>query len=349
MTPLSQQRMDELARDLDAFATLDLTGLGVIAPMYQALIKKQAAPMCLGAANFINRALSGPEPLVLILTGFPMGGGVPETDGPVGAALLARAFIKAFDARVVLVTDYDWVGALEGACIGAGITPVHTNGGVPQKVPYLRQAYVQAVDKGDQACRAVCDGMLRDWQPKLVAAVERPGKNHKGTYHGMNGRPLTGKVADLDYLFECSRKLGVPTLAVGDGGNELGMGLIKDELPAFIPQTSPGLPYGGTAAQQAADYLVVSGVSNWGASCVVAGLGLLLGRLDVLHRPRRESRSLELCAGRGAVDGGTLAPDPLADGVPAAEYEGLWRGLRGMMRRGLGLNVDWRREQECPS
>jgi hypothetical protein len=326
MSPVSPQRVAELARDLDAFATLDLTGLGVIAPMYKALCKVQKAPMCLGAASFINDALSGPDPLVLILTGFPMGGGVPETDGPVGAALLARAFIKAFDARVVLVTDHDWVGPLEGACIGAGITPVHHRQAGPQQSALPEAGLCAGVDKETQACRAICDGMLRDWQPKLVISIERPGKNHKGTYHGMNGRPLQGVVADLGLFIETA-KTGIPTLAVGDGGNELGMGLIKDQLPAFIPQCSPDLPYGGTAAQQAADFLVVSVVSNWGASCIVGGLGLLLGRLDVLHRPSRESRSLQMCAARGAVDGGTLAPDPLADGVLAAEYEGMWRGF----------------------
>ena len=339
-------QIDNLAKDLDAMATMDLTGLGVIGPMRSALYKKQPGPMCLGAAQHIQKALTGPDPLVLIVTGFPMGGGVPETDGPVGSALLARSLIKAFGARVVLVTDTGWEGCLEGACIGAGITPVRSDGGIPQKVPYLRQAYIQSVERDLQACHAVCDGMLRDWEPKLVISIERPGMNPKGTYHGMNGRSITGQVADLDYLFLKSQKAGIATLAVGDGGNELGMGLLKDELPLFIPQTSPQLEYGGTAAQQTADYLVVACVSNWGASCIVAALGLLLGRLDVLHTPQRERRSLELCSDRGAVDGGTLAPDPLADGVPAAEWEGLWVGIRGMLERGLGLNPDWRRESD---
>ena len=346
MTENIDKQMESLAKDLDAMATMDLTGLGVIGPMRTALLAKQPGPMCLGAAKLIKEALDGPEPLVLIVTGFPMGGGVPETDGPVGAALLARALIKAFGARVVLVTDNGWEGCLEGACIGAGISPVRSNGGIPQKVPYLRQVYIQSVERGPQACHAVCDGMLRDWGPNLVVAIERPGMNSKGTYHGMNGRSISGQVADLDYLFQKSREAGIATLAVGDGGNELGMGLLKDDLPNFLPQTSPLLEYGGTAAQQSADYLVAACVSNWGASCIVAALGLLLGRLDVLHAPQRERRSLELCSARGAVDGGTLAPDPLADGVPAAEWEGLRAGIRGMLKRGLGLNQDWRRTQD---
>ena len=56
-------------------------------------------------------------------------------------------------------------------------------------------------------CEAACDALLRNTQPQLMFAVERPGVNARGVHHGLGGRPLTGLVADLDGLFLKAREL----------------------------------------------------------------------------------------------------------------------------------------------
>ncbi|MGD9124222.1 MAG: DUF4392 domain-containing protein [Desulfarculaceae bacterium] len=335
----------KLFKTIDHFMTLDLTGLGLVVPLYQALGEVQPGNMCQGASEMITRALPQPGGLALIATGFPMGAGLPETDGPVGAALLARALLKSRGAPSILITDAGWEQSLKAACVGAGLTPLEAPSARPEKIHYLNEVYIKTVPKEAEPCHAVCDQLLEIMRPGLLVAVERPGQNLKGVCHGLNGRSLEGMAADLDYLFSQGQKAGIPSLAVADGGNEIGMGLIKQALPGILPQgVDCGCPCGGgITAQTACDHLVVASVSNWGVSGIIAALALSHGDLGLLHSPGREIRTIEMCANAGAVDGGSLSPDPAVDGVPAWEWEGLLRSLKGALYRGLGLDGDWRR------
>ncbi|KCV13509.1 glutamate cyclase domain-containing protein, partial [Bordetella holmesii] len=49
---------------------------------------------------------------------------------------------------------------------------------------------------------AICDDLIAVTRPCAAIAIERPGRNAKGLYHGLGGRPLDGLVANLDYLFD---------------------------------------------------------------------------------------------------------------------------------------------------
>ncbi len=62
----------------------------------------------------------------------------------------------------------------------------------------------------------------------------------------------------------------VTTIGIGDGGNEIGMGKISwDVLRRNIPQGAK------LAAALPTRYLIVSGISNWGAYALAAGIRLL--------------------------------------------------------------------------
>lgn len=347
MDRAEQTRQEALAKALDNIAVLDLACLGVAGHLYEALQRKQPGDMCMGAARFVLNALPEEGGLAVIATGFPMGGGVPETDGPVGAAMLARALRVARGARSLIVTDEDFVDAVKAACIGAGLSPRIADPEGLESISYLNPVYILPFPREEAACRTRCEQVLANMEPDLLVAVERPGKNSAGVYHGMNGRPLAGFVADIEPLFEMGRDKGIPILGIGDGGNELGMGVIHEDLGSFLPQaTSCGCPCGqGTAAVFAADYLVVASVSNWGADGIIAGLAVLTHNSDVLHHPDRERRSIELCANSGAVDGVHVSPVPAVDGIPAEEWEGLLTTLRGMIHRGTDFSGDWRRQK----
>ncbi|MFW5733826.1 MAG: DUF4392 domain-containing protein [Oceanidesulfovibrio sp.] len=347
MDQAEQTRQSALERALDAIATLDLACLGVADHLYAALQRKQPGPMCMGAARFVLDALPEEGGLAVIATGFPMGGGVPETDGPVGAAMLARSLRVARGARSLIVTDEEFVDAVKAACIGAGLSPRIADPEGLESISYLNPVYILPFPREEEACRSHCEQVLANMRPDLMVAVERPGKNVAGVYHGMNGRPLAGYVADIEPLFEMGREASIPILGIGDGGNELGMGIIREALGSFLPQaTSCGCPCDkGTAAVFAADYLVVASVSNWGTDCVIAGLSVLTQNIDVLHYPDREKRAIELCANSGAVDGVLVSPVPAVDGIPAEEWEGLLTTLRGMIHRGTGFQGDWRRRK----
>ncbi|MBS1081287.1 hypothetical protein [Gluconobacter kondonii] len=76
---------ERLSATIDDFMVLDYTGVGSIGMIYAALQKRQPGSMCMAAAEMIvGQVAERPGP-VLIATGFPEGGGVPETDGPVAA------------------------------------------------------------------------------------------------------------------------------------------------------------------------------------------------------------------------------------------------------------------------
>lgn len=350
MSESDVQRSLKVAAAIDAFITLDLSCLGVGPRLFTALQRHRPGLMCLGAAQFLKERLRPGEGLVCIATGFPMGGGVPETDGPVGAAMLARALHQGLGVQSVLVTDTGWEESLRAACIGAGLSPLPLSEQGVERIRYLRPAYIASVPRDAAGCESTCLRLL-DLKPDLLIAIERPGKNRCGVYHGMNGRPLAGHLSDVERLFELGRERGLPVLGIGDGGNEIGMGVIAEDLPDFLPQAADcGCPCGGgTAAAFAADCLVVSCVSNWGAAGINAALALLLGDLDILQEPEREQRAIELCANTGAVDGVSVSPEPSVDGIPAVEWYGLLRSLRGIVQRGLAKDRDWRRLVHAPA
>ena len=100
-----------------------------------------------------------------------------------------------------------------------------------------------------------------------VISVETGGPGEDGIVRNMRGQDITPYTAPLELLF-CS---GERTLiGVGDGGNELGMG----KLPRALIGQSVRLGE-QIACAVPCDYLIVSGVSNWGAVGLLASLALL--------------------------------------------------------------------------
>lgn len=349
MLDKNSTRYQNVARTIDSFMTLDYTGVGLIGKIYGALQQHQDGYCCMGAAErLVATARAHPGAPMLIATGFPEGGGVPETDGPVGAALLARALFMGLGVISVIVVDEDWAGMMKATCMGAGMSPRDLPAsGKAEPVEFLRPVYIKTVPKDDAGCHRISDALLDVTRPSLLLAIERPGCNVNGLYHGLGGRPLDGMVADLDYLFRQAKKQGVLTLGIGDGGNELGMGVIAAELPTFSPKAVDcGIPgRGGVGAATAADWLVVSNVSNWGATGIIAALSALLENPQVFHEPELEVRATELCVANGGVDGMFMAPEPANDGIHIREWEGMVRSLRGSVMRAMGHSINWKGDQ----
>ncbi len=98
-----------------------------------------------------------------------------------------------------------------------------------------------------------------------------------------------------------------PTIAIGDGGNEIGMGKIATAIAALDIR----------GAVTGCDELLVADVSNWGAYGLLALLGRWAER-DLLGAVEPRTLLDYLCE-RGAVDGVTRAVTPTEDGLDAAE------------------------------
>ena len=324
--------------------TIDLTGVGLIQNLFEALQRHQPGPMCMAAAELLVDSLRGSGGPVLIATGFPEGGGLPETDGPVGAVMLARALFLGLGVETVIVIDEDWEPVMRAACLGGGLSPMpFPETGLIEPIEFCRPIYIRTVPKDAKGCHGISDDLLERTQPRVLIAIERPGCDRNGVYHALGGRRLDGAAADLDYLFRKGRERGIPSIGIGEGGNELGMGLIAEDLRAFSPKAVDcGCPcHGGVAAETKTDLLVVANVSNWGATGVIAALTVLLENPVVFHEPELEVRSIDLCAAAGGVDGLFEGTELAVDGITAQEWEGLIRSLRATVSRMLGIVVNW--------
>ena len=234
---------------------------------------------CRDAAELIG---SWPRGTVVLTTGFYVAGKA-ETDGPPGTLLLANA-LKKLDFHPVVVTDELCRGYFE------------RNG---FDVVYLDTA------AGDEEIGEVLDRLA----PVGMISVERCGKNIHGDYANMRGISIAEHTAPVDRLFEMSR---VPTVAVGDGGNEIGMGnlaeVIRQEL-ALVP------------CRVTVDAPVIATVSNWGA------LGLC-ACLDKLPSEAELEEAYLLAQEMGYVDGVTKECTLSEDGFSLDVIRGLRQELQ---------------------
>jgi len=240
-------------------------------------------------------ALAGAASVGLI-TGFfvPRGDvAAPETDGPVGTALLAGA-LSACGVPARIAVDTPCAAAVRAAVEAAG-------GRV-------------AVDEVGVDDPAGIDRLVQAWRRAGIShavAIERCGRSTGGRPRNMRGVDVSPWTAPLDDLF-----MGGPwmKLAVGDGGNEIGMG----KLPAgLIARTVPN--GAAIACATSCDHLVVAGVSNWGAYGLMAALAVLrpdwtaaIGKFLTAERDLAVTRAIVDKA--GAVDGVTARREATVDG-----------------------------------
>jgi hypothetical protein len=105
----------------------------------------------------------------------------------------------------------------------------------------------------------------------LAISIERPGPASDGTYRTMKELDMSHMIAPLDRIF-----LGdIPTIAIGDGGNEVGMGRILQAVQnSSIPHAKK------IACVMPCVALLVVSVSNWGGYALAAALSILQARRD---------------------------------------------------------------------
>jgi hypothetical protein len=125
----------------------------------------------------------------------------------------------------------------------------------------------------------------------------------------------------------------VATIAVGDGGNEIGMGKVEETVRDVVEhgaacQCDCGE---GIADSTETDILVPATVSNWGGHSIVACLSYLLEQ-PLLHEPALERRMLDEASMAGAIDGSTGGTHAWCDGFPPSFHEAIVEMLRETLR-----------------
>ena len=127
-------------------------------------------------------------------------------------------------------------------------------------------------------------------------------------------------ISDTDCLLLGGKAV---TIAIGDGGNELGMGALRSYIEA-------GVPCGELiCADLAADYTLAAGVSNWWGWGIAALLSLRLGR-DLLPSDGQESRLLDAVVRAGGVDGVTRRRECTVDSLSLEQNLDVLRALRAV-------------------
>ncbi len=263
-------------------------------------------------AQAANALLESESP-ILILTGFYIPeAGVSETDGPLGACVLGKALEKC-GKKVIYITDLHGRPLLEAI----------VNQDLIHEFPFLNE-------KGSRA-------LTREWldrlRPGVVIAVERPGKTRSGQYLTARGIDITGHTAVLDHF------LDVPvSVAIGDGGNELGLGALAE----FLPDNCP-------AAVCCADHILLGSTSNWAAYGLAAALEITSGFQGLLPDISDVTALINGVVAAGAVDGMTGKSTLSVDGYLLHETANVLARLARLIRMKtpvVNAFKHWREEQE---
>ena len=280
---------------IDEVVAMDIPLRRVVRKLHEAAVAKVNKPLCLAAAERIVEKTQN-EDTILIITGFPVvSKNVCETDGPPGAAVLART-LENIGVKIIMVTDELCCDVVKAAA---------------PKIPVVKYP----ID--NETAKETAEELFSAHSPSVLVSIERPGWNEKREYHTMSGVNISNLVGKTDHLFSYAKKMGVTTIAIGDGGNELGCGSIIETVRKHVPygdkcQCSCGK---GIAATTPSDVLVIGGTSNWGAYGVAACLSLLK-KLDYGHDGKSELRLVDRVISAGGVDSVTKESQPFVDGVP---------------------------------
>ena len=338
--------MDEITcHNIDRLITVEMRAgrgeipRGVIHRLYDAARAAQGDhSLTFLAADGLRRALNrGDHVLVVTGAGTPPWLPFGETDGPPGAAAVARALDIALGAKPIMIAEERNMGPVVAAVEGIGMLVMEEDHFARRDGCALSRPMPLGLEAGTAFARSIFD----HFDPKAVVFVEKGGPNSEGFY---NSLLCTGRTRDMmanaDLIAEEAKKRGVFSVGIGDGGNEIGFGLcaeaVRDIQPFGRTSTRPdGSPGAGVATVTATDVLVAASVSNWGGYGVAAALAALMGNPEILHSPSDEVRMMQRCVAAGAVDGVFCRPIPLADGTGEAVQPAMITILQDMVTMSL--------------
>ena len=134
-----------------------------------------------------------------------------------------------------------------------------------------------------------------------------------GVCHNAVGLDVTALQARSDVLWDTLRANGVPNIAIGDLGNEIGMGTIAEHIKKYVPFTAEGECQcgcgGGILSATKADNIITATCSDWGCYGLMAALAYLKKDMEILHHEEMESEVMRVAARNGFIDmTGSLLP-----------------------------------------
>ena len=292
-----------LGQSLDDLANLDPRGYGVCKILYKASRELAGGPTCMAAAQKLVSTVKAGD-FVYIMTGFVLRPfKKAEMDGIVSSLLLCRALVKAFDAKPVIICPRDNYEAVKALATRVGLHLFEDMDAL-REMPVSMGVICFTKDVNEAEKQA--DEIIAKATPTAVISIECPGANEKGVYHNATGLDVTELEAKQDILFEKLQAKGILNIAIGDLGNEIGMGAIKETLNTYIPYAREGACRcgceGGIAVKTKADNLITATVSDWGCSAMIASIAYLLGDIEIMHTADLEEKAMETACQNGMID-----------------------------------------------
>jgi hypothetical protein len=327
--PEPHPNLENLCRNLDRLMTVEArlseTSRDTIAKLYDAAVAKQGGPLSLLAARHVL-AHAKPGRVAIIVTGAGGHDFMPhgETDGPLGAAVLARAIHEATGAIPVLLTDHHSRDSLEKTALAAGLGIRSLE--VVREVAFTTHVVTLGPGEPDVAGAAA---LLDQLDPTLLCSVERLGPAQDGIAYNATGNPAAAKRALVERIFDLAAERGIASFGTGDNGNEIGFGLIH---AAVVAHKTFGERL---ATRVATDVLLPANTSNWGAYAAVAAMAAVLRRPELAHDPETEARILTTNVAAGSAEGSTGRHTYAVDGMPGDVSVSFVNMMRCIVTNGL--------------
>ncbi len=274
-----------LGKSLDDLANLDPKGYGVCNLLYKAAYNFTGKPLCLNAAQLLCDTLKNDD-RVLILTGFVLSPfNKAETDGAISSVLLSSVLKKLFGVKTVIV------------CPDEALYPIRK---LSETVGTENEIIVFTKDsaKADEFSEQI----LSSGYPDFVISIECPSANKNGIYHNAGGVDVSDIEAKTDILFEKIYKAGVPNIAIGDLGNEIGMGSIAECIENLIPSDCECCGKGGITARTKADNIITATVSDWGCYSLICMLAYMTDKPEIMHDSSFQEKIMNVAAESGLID-----------------------------------------------
>jgi hypothetical protein len=309
---------------------------GVIRPVYEAARDAQGGdPLVYMAARQLRERVSTRD-VVLIVTGSGSRFGLHkgETDGPLGAASLGRVLDFGMGARVVYVCDAPHRDPVVASVEAAGISVLDQERFEHRPHSTVLEIHPPGADQG----RSFATTLLETYRPQAVVFIEKTGPNARGVHHSIMGSAKDpNETGHAFYLADLAKERGIITIGVGDGGNEIGNGMIYDAVRRIQPYGATcRCPCGdGVATVTATDVLVSASISNWGAYGIAAQLAYELQDVELFQSEEMEDFMLRQCVAAGGTDGAYAAQVLYVDGTSARIQRALVAMLREIVHNGL--------------
>ncbi len=250
---------------------------------------------------------------IVIVTGFAIKAAeIGETDGPPGALALAYA-LECLNKKVILVTD-----KYSELFVKIGVNALNLN------------AHIYIFEENKENEQA--DEIIEKFKPDHIIGIERPGRNINNRCYSMNGEDITSLCPNTDLLFIKAKEHNITTSAIGDGGNEIGMGKVMDFIHRYV--------YKGSliCAELETDNLIITGVSNWGAYGICSALSIINNEMLLIEEDLHELILKEIVQA-GAVDGCSKRCETTVDGLSYEENLNVFLKLRAIALEGIGAKL----------